>query len=247
LNVPILRPMTFSEEPDWTPDEGSPEQDPKWRIYEKVVADCKAKYPDCEVTRNHFVVGRRSTVRRQVDVWVTANIAGHDVKLAIECRCYGRKIGIKDMDAFCGFLDDVSANKGVLVTTAGFTSGAEKRAKGADIDLRVMPLEEAEDLNWADYLDNSCRSWGNCWGSINWEYSESGSRIGHCSDCGEFHVMCGHCGHIAAYSPDGCDASIGNVHLRCAGCDHCFVLGVEKGDVCDIDDCKIHGPSDDES
>jgi hypothetical protein len=103
--------MTFSEEPDWAPDEGSPEQDPKWRIYEKVVADCKAKYPDCQLTRNHFIVGRRSTVRRQVDVWVTANIAGHEVKLAIECRCYGRKIGIKDMDAFCGFLDDVSAKR----------------------------------------------------------------------------------------------------------------------------------------
>jgi hypothetical protein len=147
------------------------------------------------------------------------------------------------MDAFCGFLVDVGANKGVLVTTSGFTCGAAKRAKGADIDLRVMPLEAAEGLNWADYLDNNCRSWGECWGSVNWQYNEGDSRVGCCGDCGEFHLLCGHCGHIATYSPNRGYASICNVHLRCEGCNRCFVLGMEKGDVCDMEECTTHDPS----
>jgi hypothetical protein len=34
----------------------------------------------------------------------------------------------------------------------------------------------------------------------------------------------------------------GEVHVRCESCDHCFVVGMEKGDPCDIAECDEHRP-----
>jgi hypothetical protein len=237
-----LTPSPFQGQPDWEPNTPPSVDDPRWRIFEKVVADLTAEYPDCEVLQDHKVKGQRSGIPRQVDVWVNGKVAGCEVKLVIECKCHRNKIGIKDVDAFYGFLDDVGANKGVLVATSGFTKGAEARAKGADIRLDIKDLDEAEEIDWTEYLGRNCQSWCQCWGSVNWDYSENDTRMGHCSECGEFHIHCGHCGHTATYSPDGAYASICDVHLRCESCNHCFVLGMEKGEVCDISDCTTHEP-----
>jgi hypothetical protein len=236
--VPILTPDSFPELPDWTPDPAA-DVEVKWRLYEKVVADTQEKYPDCTVVRDQRVTGVRSGVTRQIDVWVTGEIAGHEIKLAIECKLYRAKVDIKTVDAFIGFLEDVGADKGVLITTTGFTSGAEKRAKAAGIDLNVMTLESAMETDWGEYLGDSCKTWVGCPGDINWDYSESGPRFGACDHCGQLHIECGECGHQDEYDV-ACDRSIGNVHVRCKSCNCCFVMGVEKGDVTDISTCTRH-------
>ena len=228
--------------PIW--DEPPPE-DPKWRIYEKAVADMAEEYPDCAVLRDHKIMGK-SGVTRQVDAWVNGKVAGVDIKLAIECKCYTSKVGIKTIEAFAGFLDDVGANKGVLVSTSGSTKGGEARAKRADIRLDVIDLAEAEATDWSEYFGRGCQSWGDCWGSVNWDYSEGGTIFGFCSDCGEFHIYCDNCGHIATYGPDGGHSSICEVHVCCESCGQCFVIGMEKGDPCDISACKDH-PTDPET
>jgi len=92
------------------------EPEPDWKIYEHSIAHIEESYENCKVTRNHKPVGRRSGVQRQVDVWLEAEVGdNHIVTVAIECRRYAdRPVSIKDIDAFCGFLDDVGANKGVI-------------------------------------------------------------------------------------------------------------------------------------
>jgi hypothetical protein len=66
------------------------------------------------VIQDHNVTGVRSGVTRQIDVWVTGEVAGHEIKLAIECKLHKAKVDIKTVDAFVGFLEDVGADKGVL-------------------------------------------------------------------------------------------------------------------------------------
>ena len=136
-------------------------------------------------------------------------------------------------------MEDVGADKGVLITTTGFTSGAEKRARAAGIDVNVMTLESAMETDWGEFLEDSCKTWMGCPGSINWDYSEGGPRFGTCDHCGQLHIECGECGHQDEYDV-GCDRSIGNVHVRCKGCNCCLVVGVEKGDVTDISACTRH-------
>jgi len=201
-----------------------PEPEPKWKLYEKAIARIEESYPNCEVTHDHKVIGIRSEVERQVDVWISATVGhNHTVTVAIECRCFDEKpVQIKDVDAFYGFLEDVGADKGVLVSHTGFTDGAEKRAKGSAIELRTLTLEEAEQFDWEEYVSDSCCSPAHCWGTIHWEYSEKDeSCIGFCSQCGSLHIMCGSCGSVDFYDESG--------FVKCRYCDQIWELESEKG------------------
>jgi hypothetical protein len=58
-------------------------------------------------------------------------------------------------------------------------------------------------------------------------------------------IKCGECGHTDEYGVY-CNASIGDAHVRCKGCNACFVVGVEKGDPTDISACTKHKAEDSE-
>jgi hypothetical protein len=213
--MPIITPF------DLTP-EAKP--DPKWLVYQKAVARLKESYGDCEVIHDHRVVGRRSGIERQVDIWLSAVLGGkHIVTVAVECKCFETApVQIKDVDAFYGFLDDVAANKGVLISNSGFTDGAKKRAGGSNLELETLTLEEAEEYDWADLLEHSCAGLGDCWGTIRWEfYDGSGSQAGHCDHCGTFHIKCGDCGYVDSYLRDEI--------IHCNGCEARWRLDDEKG------------------
>ena len=94
----------------------------------------------------------KSGVARQIDVWVTGSVAGCEIQVAIECKFHNDKVDINLIDSFIGMLQDIGAHKGVFITTTGFTSGAEGRAKAADISLKIMSLEDAMETDWAEYL-----------------------------------------------------------------------------------------------
>jgi len=192
--MPLLTPDPFPELPDWTP-KAETDGELKWRVYEKIVGDTQAMHRNCVVIQDHKIKGVRSGVIRQIDVWVTGEIAGHEIKLAIECKLHKAKVDIKTVDAFIGFLEDVAADKGVLITTTGFTLGAKTRAGAAGIELNVMTLESAMETDWGQFLEDSCKTWMRCLGSIHWDYSESGPRFGMCDHCGQLNIECGACGH----------------------------------------------------
>ena len=48
-------------------------------------------------------------------------------------------------DSFIGFLEDVNANIGILVTNKGYSKGAKNRAKCAGIFLEIVKPAELED------------------------------------------------------------------------------------------------------
>jgi restriction endonuclease len=218
--VPLLKPL-FDAFPEPLGDE------PKWLVYQKAVAQLKASYGDCEVVHDYKILGRPSGVERQVDIWFSTSIGGkHGVTVAVECKCHvTTPVSIKDVDAFYGFLDDVGANKGVLVSNTGFTEGAKRRADGCNLELETLTLEEAEDFEWAEYLSDNCQVWGGeCLaGQIRWELENSeGDRAGYCSECGSLHIKCAECGAVVAYDRD---------EINCDGCDVKWELERRKGEV----------------
>jgi hypothetical protein len=217
------------------PDEDS---EPDWKLYERAIAHIEESYHNCTVTRNYKPVGRCSGVDRQVDVWLTANIGdNHVVTVAIECRRYSeRPVSIKDIDAFCGFLDDVGANKGVMISHSGYTEGAQKRADRAGIELRTLTVKEAEEFDWEEFVRDSCESLADCFGSIDWQFSSGDSEAGYCNSCGTFHIRCGNCGWISFYDE-------GHIE-KCSGCDMRWELKQEDGMTCAI---KELVPLDDKS
>ena len=79
---------------------------------------------------------------REIDVLLKIEpeaLTGCPVHIPIECRNYGERIGIDQIDAFVGKLKDIGIDTklGVFVAASGYTSGATKRAEAAGIRTLV--------------------------------------------------------------------------------------------------------------
>ena len=91
--------------------------------------------PQAEVLHNVKLEGRRTGARRQIDVLVHEKIGQYDINIVIDCKDYKHPADVKGVEEFAGLLDDVGAQKGVLVCPVGFTANAKTRAAGLQIDL----------------------------------------------------------------------------------------------------------------
>lgn len=72
---------------------------------------------------------------RQIDVLITSEIAGIKIKTIIECKDYKGKVSVGVVDALHSVMQDVNANKGVLVSSNGFSSTAISKASRLGISL----------------------------------------------------------------------------------------------------------------
>lgn len=86
-----------------------------------------------KVERNVKLDGKDG--KRQIDVLITAEVAGFKLKTVVECKDYAGKVSVGTVDALHSVMEDVNANKGVLVSSNGFSSLAIKKAKRLGISL----------------------------------------------------------------------------------------------------------------
>lgn len=92
------------------------------------------------------VMGRESNTERQLDVTIRANVAGYGIFIVIECRDESRPIDVNGIGAFATKLQDVMANKGIMISTRGFTSSAVTMAKARGIATRSFI--DTENADW---------------------------------------------------------------------------------------------------
>ncbi len=83
---------------------------------------------------------------RQIDILITANVAGMELKTIVECKDYKSKISVGKIDALHSVMMDVRANKAVMVSKSGFSIGAIKKAKRLGISLYTA--HEALSKDW---------------------------------------------------------------------------------------------------
>lgn len=143
-----------------------------WRDYEDHIYERLSEWAGDKATVefDHTIIGRHSGVERQVDVLISgqfAGVTGRDITAAVDCKYYTRKIDVKKVDEFVGFVDDVHTDLGILITNEGFSEGARNRAEGArgiDLQVIVVDLEDLPPLyhpSWddsyyeSDYYDGS--------------------------------------------------------------------------------------------
>ncbi len=107
-----------------------------WRAYEQYVSgSLKRRFPHAEISMDQKLRDLKSGTSRQIDILIFS-----PQQVAIDCKCYGRKVHVKHVEAFLGMLDDLNINLGVLVTTKGYTKAALLRAKSdpRKIDLQIL-------------------------------------------------------------------------------------------------------------
>lgn len=77
----------------------------------------------------------------EIDVLLTAIVAGYPIQIAIQCKNYGKKITREQIGAFKDSLDDVGIpyQHGIIVSVHGYQSGATKRAK--ELGIKALELK----------------------------------------------------------------------------------------------------------
>lgn len=213
---------------------GAPSADkerPQWELYERLIARLLVEQVDTDlcVTPNARIRGRISDAVRQIDVVIDSR---HDTdnsrRIIVDAKKRRRKVDVKDVEEFEGLMKDVGATYGCLVSPAGHTKAAERRAQ-EKIGISIVPLEHVEHIDpsrWPRCLAKGCSAGRVFWDGfpeistllrpvsnaeagellVRWVYY-----VGKCDRCGRFHVYCATC-----YDLFSCSDTKGEHQCRCS-------------------------------
>ena len=82
----------------------------------------------------------------QIDVLVEGSNGLQPVRTAIECKHLSKKVERKIVSAFATTIEEIGVEKGVIVTTVGFTEPAARLAKQKNISL--VEMRKPTDADW---------------------------------------------------------------------------------------------------
>lgn len=74
----------------------------------------------------------------QIDVLLTCKIHGIQFRTVIECKHWKARVSKEKVAALKTIMDDVGAEKGMIVSKAGFQAGARNQAQKTNIDLVLI-------------------------------------------------------------------------------------------------------------
>lgn len=119
---------------------------PKWKRFEHVVKSIQEQLtPNSKIVYDYRVIGKTTGVDRQVDIALFSQIGQFDIFIAMDCKDYKKPVDVKEVESFATMLEDINADKGVMVTYKGFSSAARKVAEKKRIDLLKMIDVESEE------------------------------------------------------------------------------------------------------
>jgi hypothetical protein len=118
---------------------------PAWKLYETEVHRwfC-AKYPQHEILYDQRIRGRHSQVLRQVDVLVRQAVPEAILVGVFDCKLFTKRVGVEMVDSLVGFIDDVGAAYGGIVSARGFTASANRRAAACAPAIVTSVFESPE-------------------------------------------------------------------------------------------------------
>jgi hypothetical protein len=134
-----------------------------WRQYESQIFERLKNMAgeDAVLEFDAALAGRFSRVDRQVDVHVRGSFAGAIASgtMAVDCKCFTRKVNVKDVEAFMGLVDDVGTDFGLLVTTEGYSEAAKQRAAARGMRIDIVPYGELSDWEPPFQFCGVCTDW----------------------------------------------------------------------------------------
>lgn len=111
---------------------------PPWLEYERALLSyLETGYSSAEVRHDVRLRGVLSGVDRQIDILVREQINGREVTTAFEAKCFGRRVNVKHVEEAIGLFRDVGVDRGVVVTTQGYSEAAMQRANADDVEIEL--------------------------------------------------------------------------------------------------------------
>lgn len=118
-----------------------------WRDYEDAVFKIlRDRFPASEIESDQMIPGRFSEIQREIDVAGRSTLMGRSMLGIVDCKCYSKRVDVKDVEAMIGMAADVRADIALLVTTIGYSDAALARAHNEPnvrIHLDIVTPDEA--------------------------------------------------------------------------------------------------------
>lgn len=99
-----------------------------------------------EIESPKSIIDKTTGKMREHDVILKFKSSHHEILVAIECRDRKTKVGSPEVEAFRQKCTDTNIDKGIIVSTKGFTRPGQKKAKHHNISC--LDLNAAESFNW---------------------------------------------------------------------------------------------------
>ncbi|MDP2542534.1 hypothetical protein CSC81_11805 [Tenacibaculum discolor] len=116
---------------------------------EKTIRLIQETLKDSENTKifNNYKIENESGQKREIDILIVSSINDFDIKIAIECKDYNKKVPVKEIEAFESKCDRIKQiNKKVFVSTNGYQADAINTAKYYGIELHTANKLKKEDI-----------------------------------------------------------------------------------------------------
>lgn len=113
----------------------------KGRILEDVVARLHNVNGLRAVPRQKFPSLRTPERVREIDVLIEASIGPYPFRIPVECKNWGNPVGVEDIDAYEGKLNDIGmiVRGAIYVAASGYESGAF--SKGSDLGMVLLTID----------------------------------------------------------------------------------------------------------
>jgi len=123
-----------------------------WYSYEQEVFDCfKSYFPKADIQKNVYLKGRYSKRMRQIDILITEVTPAGSVRIVVDAKLYNRKLDVKTVEEFEGFLNDIGIEKGLLISNRGYSRSALRRAFYCPSNLELDILDFSELKKWQGF------------------------------------------------------------------------------------------------
>lgn len=113
-------------------------QSKNWRLYQEEAATF-FREQGCSTEVEAKVIGVRT--KHKIDVWVTFSRYGLECKWVIECKLWNKRVSKEKVNALKTTVEDIGADRGIIICEKGFQSGALQAARGTNITL-IPSFEE---------------------------------------------------------------------------------------------------------
>lgn len=128
----------------------------KWKKFEELAFEIQQKLsPNAMVKLNDKIRGK-SGRSREIDISIRQKIGQFDLLVVIDCKDYKNPVDIKAVESFIGYMFDVGANQGALVSSSGYTKSAIDRAKIAGVNLYHLGNTLSEDITKTVGIPSLC-------------------------------------------------------------------------------------------
>ncbi|MCP4677318.1 MAG: restriction endonuclease [Deltaproteobacteria bacterium] len=89
--------------------------------------------------------GTLSGKAMEVDLALETEVLGMSILIVVEIKAYNRPVGVDDVELFHARLEEIPAQKGIMITNAGYSAGAKRYADAKGIGLSVAKTLVSEE------------------------------------------------------------------------------------------------------